>query len=301
MPASMSARALRSPAVPFVAAAAALLALAPWVSPAAAEDAPSEAVVCQDGSLSRQRTEIDADIPVAGFDAALGTLLEVTVASQAVHLDTDALFENTAQTAVSFEEHMTYQVTFSSPGGLASPPPIADTIERVPMQTLAAFDGTLDFAGPSAIAQPSTARDAEAAPVSSTDPAVLAAFTGGTVAFHVATSIGETFMGGGGNIEAKINTFASASVQVCYRYAPPSPPPTTTPPTTTAVTSPPTTVPVRVAATSVRVPAARTLPATGAPDGPLAALGTGAVVLGAVLVARTRRARAGLDVGTVDR
>lgn len=307
MATSMSARALRSPASRIVAAlAATLVALAPWISPAAAEDAPAEAVVCQDGSLSRQRTEIDADIPVAGFDAALGTLLEVNVATQAVHLDTDALFENTAQTAVTFEEHMTYQVTFSSPGGLASPPPVAGTIERVPTQTIAAFDGTLDFAGASSVAQPSTARDAEAAPVSSTDPVVLTAFTGGTVAFHVATSIGETFMGGGGNIEFKINTFGSASVQVCYRYAPPAPPPTTTPPTTTpptttAATTPPTTVPVRVASTSARVPAARTLPATGAPDGLLAGLGTGAVVLGAVLVARTRRARSGFDVGAIDR
>ena len=223
-----------------------------------------------------------------------------------MHLDTDALFENTAQSAVTFEEHMTYQVTFSSPGGLASPPPIAGTIERVPMQTLAAFDGTLDFAGTSSVAQPSTTRDAVADPVSSTDPAVLTAFTGGTVAFHLATSIGETFMGGGGNIEAKINTFAAASVQVCYRYAPPAPPPTTTPPTstpptTTAVTTPPTTVPVRVAGVSVSVPAVRTLPATGAPDGLLAVVGTGAVVLGAVLVARTRRSRPGLDVGAVDR
>jgi len=303
VPTSMSARALRRPAVQTLAAlATALVALVAVVPPVAAGDAPSEAVVCQDGSLSRQRTEIDADIPVAGFDDALGTLLEVEVPSQAVHLDTDARFENTAQTAVTFEEHMTYQVTFSSPGGLPSPPPIAGTIERVPMQTLAAFDGTLDFAGASAVAQPSTTRDAEAASVSSTDPAVLTAFTGGTVAFHVATSIGETFMGGGGNIEAKINTFASASVRVCYRYAPPAPPPTTTPPTTPVTTNPaPTTVPVRVAGTSARAPAVPTLPATGSPDGPLAVLGAGAVVLGAVLVARTRRVRAGLDVGAIDR
>ena len=49
------------------------------------------------------------------------------------------------------------------------------------------------------------------------------------------------------------------------------------------------------------MPAVRTLPATGAPDGLLAVVGTGAVVLGVVLVARTRRARSGFDVGAVDR
>jgi hypothetical protein len=150
---------------------------------------------------------------------------------QTLHLDTDAAFENTAQTAVTFEEHMAYQVTFTSPGGLASPAPVTGTIPRVPSQTLAAFDGTLDFAGPSAVAQPSTARDAAAAPVASSDPTVLEMFTGGTVAFHVASVIGETFTGGGGNVEARINTYASATVRVCYRYEPEEPP-TTSPPTT---------------------------------------------------------------------
>lgn len=230
---------------------AALVLLVAGAPPTAAS---SEETVCEDGSLARQRTEVDADLAVDGFDPALGTLLEVDVPTQSVHLDTDAVFENTAQTAVTFEEHMTYQVTFTSPGGLASPAPVTGTIERVPSQTLAAFDGTLDFAGPSAVAQPATAQDAAAAPVSSTDPAVLAAFTGPSVAFHVASSIGETFTGGGGNVDAQINTYASASVRVCYRYAP-STPPTTAPPTTRPpAPTPPT--PVAVAATAVVAPRA---------------------------------------------
>ena len=208
--------------------------------------------MCEDGALPRQRTEIDADIVVDGFDDELGTLLEVTVPSQTLHLDTDAVFENTAQTAVTFEEHMSYQVTFTSPGGLASPAPITGTIQRVPSQTLAAFDGTLDFTGPSAVAQPSTARDAAAASVSSSVPAVLAAFTGGDVAFHVVSAIGETFTGGGGNIEARINTFAAASVRVCYRYEPEAPP-TTSPPTTRPRPPQP---PAPVPATPVEAPGA---------------------------------------------
>lgn len=191
---------------------------------AAGQDVPAEATICHDGSLPRQRTEISADITVPGFDPTLGTLLEVQVPSAAVHLDTDARFENTAQTAVSFEADMTYSVTFTSPGGLPSPAPIDGTLERVPAQTLAAFDGTLDFMGPSAVTQPPTSRSESTGPESSTEPGVLAAFTGGSVAFHVASTIGEVFSGGGGNVEAVINTFASAAVQVCYRYAPPPPP-----------------------------------------------------------------------------
>ncbi len=207
---------------------------------AAGQEAPGESTVCHDGSLARQRTEIDADVTVPGFDPSLGTLLEVQVPNQSVHLDTDARFENTAQTAVQFAADMTYAVTFTSPGGLPSPAPINGSIPRVPSTMLAAFDGTLDYAGPSAVTQPSTSRDEAAGAVTSSDPGVLAAFTGGAVAFHVTTSIGEQFTGGGGNVEAQINTFASATVRVCYRYAPPpptGPPPTTTPPRVAGATA----------------------------------------------------------------
>jgi hypothetical protein len=267
----------------------------------AAQEVPPEATVCHDGSLPRQTTEVSADIAVAGFDPSLGTLLEVLVPTQSVHLDTDAVFENIAQTAIPFAAQMNYEITFTSPGGLASPGPVAGTVERVPMQAIPAFDGVLDFAGASAVAQPSIARDAAAGAVSSTDAGVLAAFTGGSVAFHVASSIGETFTGGGGNIHASINTYASASVRVCYRYAPspPPPPPPTTPP------GPPVAPPP--AAQVAGATATRELAFRGAADGRLATGGTVAAALGAVLVLRARRRDAirhldvgGVDAGTVD-
>jgi LPXTG-motif cell wall-anchored protein len=295
-------RSLFARAVLAVIAATALVTLVTIITPefAAADpvtDPVTEATDCHDAALARQRTEVDADMTVPRFDPALGTLLEVSVPDQAVHLDTDALFENTAQTAVTFAEHMDYQVTFASPGGLASPAPLLGTIERVPIQTVAAFDGTLDFAGPSAVAQPSTAQDAAAAPVASTDPGVLGAFTGpGTLAFHVSTVIGETFMGGGGNIEAQIHTFASASVRVCYRFAPPVSPPTTTP-TTTPVTTPPTTPPTsppRVLG-AVATRSRPTLPRTGSGSAVLGIVGAAAVGIGALLASRGRRSRPSLD------
>jgi len=261
-----------------------------------ANDPATEVTECHDAGLARQRTEVDADMTVPRFDPALGTLLEVSVPTQSVHLDTDARFENTAQTAVSFEEHMNYQVNFASPGGLASPAPLVGTIERVPMQTLAAFDNTLDFAGASAVAQPSTDRDAAATPVTSTDPGVLGSFSGpGTLAFHVSTVIGETFMGGGGNVEAQIHTFASGSVRVCYRYAPPVTPPTT-PPTTPTTLTPPTTTPTEVlGVVATRVPQRPTLPRTGSSTALLAIIGVAAVGIGLVLAARSPRRRPSLD------
>jgi hypothetical protein len=223
VPAPFVARAARHVPVLLVVctALAVLVALVVLPTAAAGEDGAGDATVCHDGSLPRQKTEVDASIAVAGFDPALGTLLEVQVPSQAVHLDTEARFENTAQTPVTFAETMTYQVAFTSPGGLASPTPISGSLPRVPSQTLAAFDGTLDYAGPSAVTQPPTTRDESTGAVASSDPGVLAAFTGGSVPFHVATSIGEVFNGGGGNVQASIETYVAATVQVCYRYAPP--------------------------------------------------------------------------------
>ncbi len=260
------------------------------VATALAAEAAPESTQCHDVALARQRTEVSADLSVPQFDGSLGALLEVSVPAQAVHLDTDAQFENTAQTAISFEEHMDYEVTFGSPAGLGSPAPLSGTIERVPTQTIPAFDGMLDFAGASAVAQPSTARDASAAPVASTDPGVLQAFTGpGSLPFHVATAIGETFMGGGGNVQASIHTFVAASVRVCYRYALPVAPPTTAPPTaappevhTEVVTAP---------------PSAPTLPRTGSGNALLGAVGIGAVGIGGALTWRARRPRPALDGG----
>ena len=184
--------------------------------PAAAADQ----TVCHDATLSHQRTEVDTDVTLPRFDPSLGTLLAVSVPTQSIHLDTDARFQNTAQTSVVFSEDMHYTFTLTSPNGLPSPAPLAGMIQRIPPTTLAPFSGTLDFLGPSSVTEPSTSRDAAAAPVTSSDPGVLSAFTGaGTVPFHVQSMIAEVFNGGGGNVQFEIDTFVAGAVQVCYRYA----------------------------------------------------------------------------------
>jgi hypothetical protein len=178
--------------------------------------------VCANATLARQRTEVDTDLAVGRFDPTLGTLLQVSVAAETVHLDTNAAFQNTAQSSVVFSEDMHYTFTLTSPAGLASPPALVGMIQRIPPTTLAPFSGTLDFQGPSAVTEPATSRDAAATPVTTTDPGLLAAFTGpGTLPFHVQSAINEVFKGGGGNVHARINTFVSAAVQVCYTYAVP--------------------------------------------------------------------------------
>jgi len=204
--------------------------------------------VCHSASLPRQRTEVNTDIGLPRFDPSLGTLLSVSVPSQTIHLDTDARFQNTAQSSVVFSEDMHYTFTLTSPGGLASPAPLVGMIPRIPPTTLAPFSGTLDYQGPSSVTEPSTSRDAAAAPVSSSDPGVLATFTGaGTLGFHLQSAIAEVFNGGGGNVQAEINTFVAATVQVCYTYATvqaSAAPPTVTPPAApSASPSPPVVAP----------------------------------------------------------
>jgi hypothetical protein len=208
------------------------IALSPGVAGAA------EFTTCSTGSLARSRTEVDADIPVQQFNASHGTLRSVTVSDQSIHVDTDSKFENKTVQAQTFAARMVYDATFTNPGGLASPPVLNGTIQRVPTTVFAAFDGTLDFLGPSSYVQPTTSQDATTPGTTSTDPAVLAAFTGtGTVPFHLATQISEIFTGAGGNSASETNTFASASVKVCYRYFVVDPT-TTTPTFTTPTTRP---------------------------------------------------------------
>ena len=96
----------------------------------------------------------------------------------------------------------------------------AGTIQRVPSQTLAAFDGTLDYLGAER-RHPAVdvARRGDGRGVEHRSRRPRGVHAAAPSRFHVATTIGETFSGGGGNVEAQINTFASASVRVCYRYA----------------------------------------------------------------------------------
>jgi hypothetical protein len=216
-----------------IAVASAVVSASAWlVAAVPAAQAAAEVTACHDAALARRVTDVDADLTLPQFDPALGTLLGVSVPSRSVHLDTDAVFESTASSSIVMAEHMTYEATFTSPAGLASPPAMAGSIDRVPAQTVPAFDGTLDFSGPSSVTQSPTSRDLAAAAVQSTSPAVLAAFTGpATVPLHLATTVDEHFTSGGGNVAFLIHTFVSAAVTVCYRYSPaPVPEPTTVPP-----------------------------------------------------------------------
>ena len=222
----------------------------------AATPVPPEQTICFDGALARTRTEIDADISVPQFDASLGTLLGVAVTGPSMHLDTDAVFESTAGSAIISPRTWTTRCRSPAPAAWRRPRPSwaassASPPRRSPRSTAR---WTSSARVRSRSRRPPATRPRRV--VTTADAPVLSAFTGaGTMPFHLTTVISETFMGGGGNVQAQINTFASAAVQVCYRYAPP----------------PPTEVlPDAVEPPAAPSPAAPTLPATGATSLPLA-------------------------------
>jgi hypothetical protein len=209
-----------------VALAVPVLALAAVLGPtwSARSAAATDVTACHDAELPRQLTEVDAEISVPQFDPALGELLEVSVPTQTLHLDTDARFENTASSPALLNEHMTFDVSFTGPPAFG-PVELSGSIQRVPAQTLPAFDGTLDFSGPSSFVQATTARDQHAGSQQHTDSTVRSSFTGlDTIIFRIVSAIGEHFTSGGGNVAFDINTYVAAAVRVCYRYQPTSPP-----------------------------------------------------------------------------
>ncbi len=262
----------------FIGAGFALTASSAGAQMTADSDPTAAVTACVTAAIPLQPTEIDSDLTVAKFDSSLGTLLEVTVPSRIIHLDTHAAFENTAQTPVVFAATMNYQAIFTAPAALGASNTIVGSVARVPSQTLSAFDGTMDFSGASSVSQTPTAWDVTAAPFASTEVSVLEEFSGaGSVAFGMATVIGETFTGGGGNVQASITTSASAAVEVCYRFAPPVIP-----------TAPPEIVPPSTP-TEIVPAAAPSLPRTGAAAGPLLATALGALVVGGLLMVGARR------------
>ncbi len=256
-----------------------------WAATNASAQTLSDEVVAQESSCATvsaplQPTEIDTDLLVQKFDPRQGTLLEVTVPTRMIHLDTHAAFENTAQTPVVFAETMNYQAIFTPPSSLGAPKIISGSVARVPSQTISAFDGTMDFSGNSSVSQAPVAWDVAGGAMASSDPSILTEFSGsGSVAFRVTTAIGETFTGGGGNVQASITTAASGSVEVCYRFAPPIVP----------VVEPPVEI---IPAAEVVSAAAPSLPRTGAAAGPLVTAGLAAVAIGGGMLLVGRRFKA---------
>ena len=168
--------------------------------------------------IAEQPTDWNETLSITQFDPSLGILggvsfeLTATVAGSAEAESLDAAPAEVTTDLVA-------RVSLTDPTGnaLVSSIPISNQVDN-----LAAFDGTIDFTGPSGVAHISLS-------VSLTESGTsndFGLFTGvGTIDLPI-KAIGESTGSGAGNLITQFSTSASASVSVTYDYIEAVPEPT---------------------------------------------------------------------------
>lgn len=163
-------------------------------------------------------TDWSQQLNVPQFNPALGTLRAVEIVSRASISTMQIRVENQSPTPSTSTVTVAGQLTLSGPGVVVTLSPEANTGSFV----LPAFDGTLDFAGPSSRTfDPVVATtDNRDQPTRLTAASSLASYTGrGTVAFE---AIGRSTINATstGSLNLNIAPQAAASIEVIYRYIP---------------------------------------------------------------------------------
>jgi hypothetical protein len=166
-----------------------------------------------------QQTNWSSSVSVPRFDPALGALqrIDITLSSSIVgSIQVESLDANPTAPSIDFLANVTL-----------TRPDISVITVLVPLAhyqfTLAAFDGTIDFSGPSGVSVMPTASVTN----TSTSPPPLAdllLFSGasgnpGTIQLPL-TAINNTYLFGSGNIAYTSTMQADATVQVCYTFVP---------------------------------------------------------------------------------
>ncbi|MBL8858291.1 MAG: choice-of-anchor E domain-containing protein [Planctomycetes bacterium] len=167
-----------------------------------------------------QNTNWSRTVTVPRFNPVLGTLGSVSVAMTG-HIEGTARYESLdtqpAQIVIDFAANLTVRRPDNNVVLLSSSP----LFHRV--DTVAAYDGTLDFGGTSgatynAISSDSTGQFTPPFPL---NPADTALFVGaGNVVFTVAAN-GQTSATGAGNLVSSFSQKASATFTVTYFFTPP--------------------------------------------------------------------------------
>jgi hypothetical protein len=151
---------------------------------------------------------------VAQFDPSLGTLTGVEIINKAT-LQTEYQVENLDAQAGTLTAAINGRVTVSAPGvsALATPVSSSNSFDA------AAFDGNIDFTGPSGHDSGLQTNSGQQ-PVTLTDPGVLQQFEG-TGSVSIAAQAGATSTASGpGNMLTLTNASAGAEVDVVYTYTP---------------------------------------------------------------------------------
>jgi hypothetical protein len=180
----------------------------------------AQARICYDASIPPRATNWTDSVALPKFDPSLGRLqrIDFTLTGQ-VTGSAQAENQSNSRTAVTLNFSCTLRLTRPDDTTISVSLP-----REVFTDELAPFDGRLDFSGPSGVTHANiTAR--HAVTVHSPPPVTdLALFTGtmgnvGTIVLPI-TASGTSSHHGPGNLTVLFTQQASATVTVCYTYAP---------------------------------------------------------------------------------
>lgn len=169
-------------------------------------------------SIALQTTNWNGSLTVPKFNPALGTLQSVSIAFTGT-VETDAQFESTDAAPQNVSLGFGAEIRL-----FRSDNPAVVLLQAAPTTTynftFAAFDGTLDFAGPSGANPGAVLESASSSASIPPPPADLALFVGpGNITFP-ARAQAITSSSGSGNVVTGIATRAAANIVVQYTFLP---------------------------------------------------------------------------------
>jgi hypothetical protein len=180
--------------------------------------------VCFTDNVPLTNTNWTDSVTIPKFDAGLGTLTQIDFMLTG-NIQGSAAVESTdtSPTVVQLQFQATLTLTRPDLSVIVVTVPLANFND-----SLAAFDGTIDFAGPSGTMHPGINAMASNTATSPPPASDIALFTGpagnpGTIVLPI-TGLGTSFASGSGNVITQFMTAAAADVQVCYTYLPNVPP-----------------------------------------------------------------------------
>jgi hypothetical protein len=180
--------------------------------------------VCFTDMIPLTNTNWTNSVTIPKFDAGLGTLTQIDFTLNG-NIQGSANVESldTSPTVVQLQFAATLTLTRPDMSVIVVTVPLANFFDP-----LAAFDGTIDFMGPSGMMHPGINAMASNSATSPPPASDIALFTGpagnpGTISLPI-TAVGSSTANGSGNVITQFMTAAAADVQVCYTYLPNVPP-----------------------------------------------------------------------------
>jgi hypothetical protein len=179
---------------------------------------------CHNASIPLTTTNWALSVSVPKFDPNLGTLQSITF-NMTGFIEGDARAESldNQPTVATLQFAGTITLTRPDMSQIVQVLPVANFVDP-----LGAFDGVIDFRGPSGVSHLGVAASQMSSFTSPPPASDLVLFTGpggnpGTITLPV-TAVGTSVATGPGNIVSQFTQRARVDVQVCYNFLPNTPP-----------------------------------------------------------------------------